>query len=258
MTKYPVSALRDLVPMVIMVSSAPIRARQNVGISNVIFIQVTASVVLIVLLVKNANTHVLPTANRALTRLYAMHVKLNFMETNAIETVHSAAAAVGARSRVERVQNIFAKKIITVQNIRKSAISIARDLAPFLTDDVLQSALQEGTVHIATGNAQIIAWRVSTQGDARAAVSDIMETRVRWSVRTVEAMDHVTYPQPSVRMDAFLVGKNQHAIQVGIDVFVQNDFYDNRRRQYIVHVCQISNPYPNFYKKLTNRYYYEE
>ena len=87
-------------------------------------------------------------------------------------------------------------------------------------------------VHIATENVQIIALRVKTQDNVRAVVMDTMATHVRWLVRIVTEMDHVTFPQPSVRMDAFLDGKVQHAIQVSMTVFVQKDFHVYRRRQY--------------------------
>ena len=140
-TKHPASALRDLVPMAIMVSSALLRVRQNVTVCNVILIQVTATVVLIDLSVQNVSIHVLSTANHALTRLCVISVSLDFMANVAIETVHSVVAAVDARSRVGRVKNIFAKKTITVQNAQKSVDHTVRGLVYFLTDDVLQSAL---------------------------------------------------------------------------------------------------------------------
>ena len=219
-TKHPVCVPLGRVPMDTSAISAEVCVLQSAQQGSAILILDTASVAWMVSLVTNVSILVLPIANHVLTGLSAMHASRDSMVNTAKEIVHFVVAAVGARSRVERVTNIFAKKTITVQNAQKYVDQTVRDLVHLLMDDVLQNVLQEGMVHIVTETVQITALRVNTQNDAQAALSDIMETRVRWIVRTVTEMDRVTYQQLSVRMDAFLDGKVQNVIQVNIDELI--------------------------------------
>ena len=137
-----------------------ILARQNVLVGNV---TLKTDIVLNVqetYLGMTARTNVQPTVGRALMRLFARRANPVFMASAAKEAVRFVEEAVTVISPMEHVDIVFAKKIITDENVQKFVIQTVMDLAHLLADDVLENANLESSVRIATKIALIIALRV--------------------------------------------------------------------------------------------------